>query len=365
MSDFIQNLEIKNYKSIKSLGLECKRINIFIGDPNVGKSNIIEAISLLCAPHSNSVSLLSDFIRYTDFSELFYDKDIRNDISVTTLNELNTKNILTLRRRSNWNDYELFSIPYDRSNEFLKNNSSQDNQILTSTIIGALAQDQNITFAPFYFAVNPNGTLIVNASDFKRPKYLVKKYEYPNDGKISYNFDSYLTVPFGTNLGTIIQLNKEFRQEIGEYFKKYGLEFVIDYSANSLQIQKKIEDIVYTYPYTSVADTLRRIVFYIAAIISNKGSILLFEEPEAHVSPKFIFDFVDRIRNDHENQYFISTHSPYILDRIIENQDRSQFNIIKTYYENYQTKCKIYTDSDIDRLLNGGADILYKYFEFE
>ena len=42
----IKNLEIKNFKSIKHLEMECKRINLFIGEPNAGKSNILEALGL-------------------------------------------------------------------------------------------------------------------------------------------------------------------------------------------------------------------------------------------------------------------------------------------------------------------------------
>ena len=41
MEDLIKYVEINNFKSIKHLNLDdCKRINLFIGYPNVGKSNI-------------------------------------------------------------------------------------------------------------------------------------------------------------------------------------------------------------------------------------------------------------------------------------------------------------------------------------
>ena len=42
----ISNLEIKNYKSINQMELNCSRINVFIGEPNSGKSNILEALDL-------------------------------------------------------------------------------------------------------------------------------------------------------------------------------------------------------------------------------------------------------------------------------------------------------------------------------
>ena len=43
----INELEIHNFKSIKDLTLPCKRFNIFIGEPNTGKSNILEALGLV------------------------------------------------------------------------------------------------------------------------------------------------------------------------------------------------------------------------------------------------------------------------------------------------------------------------------
>ena len=42
----IKTLEIKNFKSIKHLQLDCKRVNLFIGKPNTGKSNILESAGL-------------------------------------------------------------------------------------------------------------------------------------------------------------------------------------------------------------------------------------------------------------------------------------------------------------------------------
>ena len=40
----IREVEIENFKSIKHLKLNCRRINVFIGEPNTDKSNILKAI---------------------------------------------------------------------------------------------------------------------------------------------------------------------------------------------------------------------------------------------------------------------------------------------------------------------------------
>jgi AAA15 family ATPase/GTPase len=45
--EHIKTIEIKNFKSIRHQKIEdCRRVNVFIGYPNVGKSNILEALGL-------------------------------------------------------------------------------------------------------------------------------------------------------------------------------------------------------------------------------------------------------------------------------------------------------------------------------
>ena len=58
----IKNIEIKNFKSIRHAKIEdCKRVNVFIGYPNVGKSNILEALSLYSINENNFN--FCDFVR--------------------------------------------------------------------------------------------------------------------------------------------------------------------------------------------------------------------------------------------------------------------------------------------------------------
>ena len=52
MSDFIDHIHISNFKSIRESEIsDCKRINLIIGRPNVGKSNILESLSLFSTPY--------------------------------------------------------------------------------------------------------------------------------------------------------------------------------------------------------------------------------------------------------------------------------------------------------------------------
>ena len=49
MENAIKFLRIQDLKSIKDVTLHPRRVNLIIGGPNVGKSNLLEAVSLLGA----------------------------------------------------------------------------------------------------------------------------------------------------------------------------------------------------------------------------------------------------------------------------------------------------------------------------
>ncbi|MGQ9806851.1 MAG: AAA family ATPase, partial [Chlorobiales bacterium] len=79
----INALTIENFKSIETLELKPKRINLFVGKPNAGKSNILEALSLFSIPQQAD---LRDFIRFAKLRHLFYNGDVKKPIKVSVTN---------------------------------------------------------------------------------------------------------------------------------------------------------------------------------------------------------------------------------------------------------------------------------------
>ena len=76
MQNFIDYINISNFKSIRDLKLEgLTRINLFIGKPNVGKSNILEAFGVFSLPYLryNANKKISNFIRLENENEIFFD----------------------------------------------------------------------------------------------------------------------------------------------------------------------------------------------------------------------------------------------------------------------------------------------------
>ncbi|RKY40336.1 MAG: hypothetical protein DRP81_09515 [Candidatus Omnitrophota bacterium] len=94
-------------------------------------------------------------------------------------------------------------------------------------------------------------------------------------------------------------------------------------------------------------------MFYLAAIETNKDSVIVFEEPEAHAFPYYTKYLAERIAlDDNNNQYFISTHNPYFLLPIIEKTPKDQVGIFITYFEDYQTRVKSLSEEDIKEIMD-------------
>ena len=76
----VRQVHIENFKSIKQLNINCKRINLIIVQPNTGKSNILEALSLL----SSDVIEKNKVVRFRELSNLFYDNNVSHKVIVAT-----------------------------------------------------------------------------------------------------------------------------------------------------------------------------------------------------------------------------------------------------------------------------------------
>ncbi len=364
-SNHIHTLEIKNFKSIKHMKIEPKRINLFIGRPNVGKSNILEGISLLSGYYSNKIhhhnsqteKYLSDIIRYEEFEDLFYDGHTGAVIEVIS-------NVAYAAIKQQYNPGYYHYIIADssdvRSFVDLEGNSQSIRDQVGEYETMLLNNQIDSTVTNSYQLIYQDGRidtrdipLVVNNP--------VKKFEFIKQTSFPNRYHFFLLPPNGNNLYTVVKHSKKLQKEIAAIFSEYKLDFVMKSKSPVFEIQKKIKNIVTSYPYSGIADTLQRYIFHLAAIQSNKDSVLLFEEPEAHSFPAYIRQLSeDIIADENENQFFITTQSPFILNIILENVKPEELNVYRTYYDRYETKVELLSDEVISEMLNYGSDIFFK-----
>lgn len=113
----------------------------------------------------------------------------------------------------------------------------------------------------------------------------------------------------------IIRDNPSLTTEISNLVAEYGLQLLFDTSTQEIKFQKKLgENTVFSIPFFSVSATLQRLIFYKSVIEGNRNSVIMLEEIEAHSYPPYISKVTNCILDDESNQYFITTHSPYVVN---------------------------------------------------
>jgi len=187
----------------------------------------------------------------------------------------------------------------------------------------------------------------------------IKKYSFRSDINFRKSHSKFLIPPFGQNLLGVLENFATLRKEIEDLFSEYNLQLVFDISNQNLQILRKGDinnNSIFLIPYNSIADTLQRIIFYKTAIASNDNSIIILEEPEAHSFPPYMSHITQEMIYKKDNQYFVATHSPFILNDLLENGMEELAVFIVNYSEN-ETVTRPLSREELHDIYQNGVDL--------
>lgn len=333
----IKNIEIKNFKSIRHQKIEgCKRINVFIGYPNVGKSNILEALSLYGVINIDN-PVIPNVLRLESNPNIFYNGNVENVINVTL------NGVVQLIARYLQDGKVLVNC-----SEIAELNKT-DNSIFRFTI----NKDYSISELVSILGHNPSQetSFVPN----------IVKYNFKKEALGEQGADNLmgLNSPSGKNLYSLMQYNSELKNEVKELLQEYSLSLIFDQGSQMMKVVKKVSDEnAFIVSFDLLADTLLRFIFYKAAILSNKEKVLLFEEPEAHMFPPYIKKFTVEVIFDKTNQFFITTHSPYVLDDLIAEAG-NDLSVYLVNYKDGETKVHYLKEEDLSEIREYGVDLFF------
>ncbi|MCR4314896.1 MAG: AAA family ATPase [Planctomycetes bacterium] len=310
----ITDLDIKGFKSINDLHLDCRRINLFIGEPNTGKSNILEALGLL-SYSSHGQDDLHDYIRYENPWNFFHiGENAYSELTISLMRE-NKRDPVIARCRM---DKDTFTFSSDRQKVF--------------SISAQRAGSNNLS------------------GGFNDVKF----YRYKSLEDTSFDNREFLVPPCGCNLTMLLTANKELRDIVTSIIEPSGFMLLIKPVEKKLEIQRFSDGAAFGLPFDLVSDTLKRYIFHIAAIESNKDSAIVFEEPESHAFPYYTKHLGERIALDNgNNQFFVATHNIYLASAIIEKAKKEDVAVFVTYLDNFETKAKHLSKEELDELFEG------------
>ncbi len=336
MPNIVRFLEVWNFKSIQHLQLECRRVNVFIGEPNTGKSNLLEALGLLSFPHTGNIR---DFVRMERMSDLFHECDLTGEVRV---------GVNSLRSEETggqvWSPQEKSAYITLRSEGIFITGEGED---------GFASVSCRWTFTH-------SGELKVVSASGEWPYFNpFRFYRFSPTPTFRYSPPLFLLPPRGENLPFILVAHPKVQEYASRFFERFGQRLMVKPEGGLLEVVWELKKILRSLPYSLVSDTLQRLVFHIAAIETNRDSVLIFEEPEAHAFPEYTKYLAEWIADDESNQYFISTHNPYFLISLVEKTLVEDIAVFITYLRDRQTGVRPITGESLTRLLDLEADVFF------
>lgn len=99
-------------------------------------------------------------------------------------------------------------------------------------------------------------------------------------------------------------------------------------------------------------------IFYKSVIEGNRNSVIMLEEIEAHSYPPYISKVTNCILDDESNQYFITTHSPYVVNDFLEKKDKDVAIYLVDLQDGKNIVRKL-SDNELEEVYDDGIDLFF------
>ena len=380
---------IERYKNIENFELDLSNandnINIIIGNNGQGKSNLLEAISLIFL--RNFFGYKKNDIKY----KLLFKKD--KDIYFCLENEKpyfykivdgveveekrqgtilqNLPKLITIysgERNRIDNDIQLVHENYYKKNSAYYGSSLLPFYSNTDIKANDGSKKNNLWKLLLY--------LLSYDDDFLDSEYLKNKIGIESFDKIKFRLNIYgnLQDPAQRNF-KLLQSNSNKaiveisnKDQLIELRNKFGYEKDFYVALDNLQTAGVIQEVEIdinkngtVIPYTSLSEGEKQIIeiYALSKLYGDEDCIFIFDEPAAYLHPKWQGEFIDELKDlIGENISIIVTHSPFLIS------DLSRENVFRL--NNGQVQGVVHTKGrDINSILSDVMDSEIRPKEYE
>ena len=325
----IEKIRIQNFKNFQDTTIEgFKRINLFAGLNNSGKSNLLEAIALSLANHSQIFLLLKALRLGPDlkidspeffFDDFFFNWDKTNKIIIETESQTLTQH-----------EKLLVEINYENNKNIIQQTQTIQTDLFEEHILKYQTKNQNGNILQdFLIKINNQGKV-------ETPSYITYAlpltYFHSATLPKSQNFYNDLTKLFSTTYNTG-NLNYFFKalQVIDPNIEDAR---VVTLNGNNLYLQKKNQK--QPIPLYTQGDAILKITDLILRILGQGVKILLIDEIENglhYTVQKDFWKMLLKIAKEFDVQIFATTHSMEMIQAFAELEEEEEKEEDVIYFE--------------------------------
>ena len=295
-------LSIRNFKSIRTIEVECPRLNVIVGPPGAGTSNILEALGLLGHLQAGRQTPLDETVRHEHLGDLFHRRDESREIEV----RLDKLQVRLRRTGAAYSGDGQACVPW-REHVGFRIYPAQEG-------LGGLLRDY-----PYPLA-HPG----------KCPE--IRFYRFRPDVIWLGSAPEHLSTPRGRNLPHVMQRHHRLREVLQA--RLAGLEPLAELAWEEGTLRFREDGI--ELPETSMPDSLRAYALAMAAILTNEDATVVLEEPETGLSPLDRQHVAETIALS-DGSHFLSTRSQSFLSTVVSKTPREELALWLVHREKGET----------------------------
>jgi len=325
----LSNLTIQRFKSIRDLSLPCRKVNVFIGAPDTGKSNILEALQFAsCLGWNLEIGTSLRLNRQLGFQPLFH-RQFFNEPVVVAL---------------------------DRDSVSATIESDGLTLLYQSPGMGSKGLRRTIGF--------PGQLQFDSLSG-------VRHYAYESSAVWSYRTeglrDATTTIhpPNGPNLLYIARHDQRVYDFLKETVSDIHWKLRFDNTQKQFYLSEVRKDDIFDYNLELLSDSLKRLIFYGAVLLTSDSAVLVMDEPDVYAFPPYPKILGEMIADDETNQFFLTTHNPYFLSSLIEKTPESEIALFVCGRDpEGGTTARLLSSAEVQTVLDQGASVFFNLEEF-
>ncbi len=331
----IEHLAIERFKSILSLALPCRKVNVFIGAPDTGKTNILEALYLLSRlgwglPLDSALRLSGDVGLEALFYRQFLDRPLRI--------------VLRLDR----------PLPGSSALEFA----------LSAEVAGAGTLRAQLDPGGAGATIAWSGGWHVGSLfDWIRCYVYAgaSAWQYTSAGS---HGTTVVSVPYGSNLLYIARHQQRVYDFLKELVAELGWKLRFDLNRRTFLLSEVRADEIVDYNLDLLSDSLKRLFFYGAILLTSEDATLVLDEPDVFAFPPYPKTLGEMIADDASNQFFLTTHNPYFLAAIAEKTPAAHLALFVCFRrEDGSTGARRLEESEVARVIELGSSVFFNLDE--